>query len=345
MTELPFSSKKSNLIWIVLIASLSLGGCSIEKARALQGAAVQFKTESLAAIDAIDQMRQRELEAPPRSQSEIRQGFISRLLNSKVDLNSTVIDLAIDPFQPPKVAEWDDFIIDLRSQYEGFASIFDKLNSGTLISQSEAQQSAEYARRLTVQMALLADAINKNPPMLGQYRSRTIVKLKKLRQDYQTLLTRLKAKESGNFDGTETLQQMNQRKSDLENQAGELMNEWQQTKQEEQKLLETTVSQCTKAATMGKELVEVANHYDELDVSQLNTLIPRILTTAAAFTGRDYNTVRVKATNLVAQIQSDPLWSDVTKTLLDRVNTAAASRTQLQVRLPLSLPPANSRNR
>ncbi len=316
------------------MASLSLGGCSVEKARALQGAAVQFKAESLAAIDAIDQMRQRELEAPPRSQSEIRQGFISRVLNSKVDLNSAVIDLAIDPFQPPKVAEWDDFIVDLRSQYEGFASIFDKLNSGALISKREAKQSAEYARTLTVQMALLADAINKNPPMLGQHRSRTIVKLKKLRQDYQLLLTRLKT-----GDGSE--QQMNQRKSDLENQAGELMNEWQQIKQEEQKLLETTVVQCTKAATMGKELVEVANRYDDLEVSQLNTLIPRILTTAAAFTGRDYSAVRVKATNLVSQIQSDPLWSGVTKTLLDRANTAAASRAQVPVNLPVSLPPTS----
>ena len=329
---------KFKIIWVVLIASLSLSGCSVEKARALQGAAVQFKAESLAAIDAIDQMRQRELEAPPRSQADIRQGFISRVLNSKVDLNSAVIDLAIDPFQPPKVAEWDDFIVDLRSQYEGFASIFDKLNSGALISKNEAKQSAEYARTLTVQMALLADAINKNPPMLGQHRSRTIVKLKKLRQDYQTLLTRLKT-----GDGSE-IQQMNQRKSDLENQAGELMNEWQQIKQEEQKLLETTVVQCTKAATMGKELVEVANHYDDLEVNQLNTLIPRILTTAAAFTGRDYGAVRVKATNLVAQIQSDPLWSGVTKTLLDRANTAAASRTPVQVNLPVSLPPT-SRNR
>jgi len=333
----------NKIIWVVLAASLSLGGCSVEKARALQGAAVQFKTESLAAIDAIDQMRQRELEAPPRSQSEIRQGFISRLLNSKVDLNSAVVDLAIDPFKPPNVAEWDDFIVDLRSQYDGFASIFDKLDSGTLISQAEAKQSAEYARTLTVQMALLADAIAKNPPVLGQYRSRTIVKLKKLRQDYQTLLTRLKAREAGISDGNETLQQMNQRKSDLENQAGELMNEWQQIKQEEQKLLETTVAQCTKAATIGKEVVEVANHYDDLEIGQLSALIPRILTTAAAFTGRDYSMVKVKATNLVSQIQSDPLWSGVTKTLLDRANTAAASRAPSQVSLPVSLPPT-SRN-
>ncbi|MGV0024968.1 hypothetical protein [Phormidesmis priestleyi] len=326
--------KTSWIAGVLVIGSLSLGGCSVEKARTLQGAAVQFKTESLAAIDAIDTMRKRELEAPPRSQAEMRQSFINRILNSKVDINSTVIDLAIDPFQPPKVAEWDDFIVDLRGQYEGFASIFDKLNSGTLISRDEARKSAEYAKTLTVQMALLADAINKNPPMLTQYRSGVIVRFRKLRQDYQTVLAKLK-----NGTGNETLQQLNQRKSDLENQAGEMMSEWQQIKQEEQKLLEITVAQCTKAAVLGKDLIEVANHYDELDLNQLNTLIPRILTTASAFTGRDYTSLKLKATGIVAQIRSDPFWSDVTTRLLDRANHAAASRSQIQVSLPdIALP-------
>jgi hypothetical protein len=328
--------RSSFLLTCFLVAgSLSLGGCSVEKARALQGAAVQFKTESLTAIDAIDAMRQRELEAPPRSQVDVRQGFINRILNSRVELNSRVIDLAIDPFQPPRVAEWEDFITDLRGQYEGFSAIFDKVNSGTVVSREEVKKSAEYARTLTVQMALLADAINKNPPVLNQYRAGVIVRLRKLRQDYQTLLTRLK---NGNLAAGETLQSLSQRKSEMENQTGELMGEWQQIKQEEQRLLETTVAQCTKAAVMGKELIEVANRYDNLDLNQLNTLIPRILTTAAAFTGRDYTAVKVKATNIVSEIRSDPLWSNVAQRLLDRANSAAASRTQVQVSLPGAIP-------
>jgi hypothetical protein len=332
---------KIKLAWVVwvLVGGVSLGGCSVEKARTLQGAAVQFKTESLAAIDAIDAMRKRELEPPARSQAEMRQSFINRILNSKVEINSTVIDLAIDPFQPPKVAEWDDFIIDLRNQYEGFSSIFDKLNSGSMISRQEAQKSAEYAKTLTVQMALLADAISKNPPMLTQYRGGAIVRFRKLRQEYQTVLSKIK-----NGTGTETLQQLNQRKSDLENQAGEMMGQWQELKQEEQRILEATVAQCTKAAIMGKELIEVANRYDNLDIAQLNTLIPRILTTASALTGRDYTSLKLKATGMVSQIQTDPFWSGVTTKLLNRANTAAASRSQIQVALPLD-PTLPLRNR
>lgn len=321
------------------LGSLSLSSCSVEKARALQGAATQFKTESLAAIDAIDEMRKRELEAPPRSQAEVRQSFIYRILNSKSDINSTVIDLAIDPFQPPKVADWDDFIADLRNQYEGFAAIFDKLNSGALVSRDEVRKSAEYAKTLTVQMVLLADAIDRNPPVLSQHRAGAVVRFRKLRQEYQIVLGKLK-----NGTGTETLQLLSQRKSELENQAGEMMGEWQQIKQEERRLLETTVAQCMKAAVIGKDVIEAADHYDDLDLNQLNALIPRILTTASTLTGRDYSKLQLKATGMVAQIRSDPFWSSVTSKLLDRANMAAASRSPMQVSLPTEIA-APSRNR
>jgi hypothetical protein len=319
--------RHSWIVGLLIISSLSLGGCSVEKARALQGAATQFRNESLLAVNAIDAMRLKELEPPDRSASDVRQGFINRILNSRVDLNSAVLDLAIDPYQPPKVAKWDEFIVDLRGQYEGFSSIFDKLDSGRPIDVGEVKKSAEYARVLTVQMALLADAIAKNPPRLNQYRAVTIIRLKKLRQEYQTVQAKLK-----NGTGNETLQQLTQRKSELENQTGEAMSEWLQIKQEEKKLLEATVAQCMKAVIMGKELLEVANHYDDLDLNQLNAAIPRILTAAAAFTGRDYSAIAAKTSQIATDIRSDPLWRDVSQRLVDRVNSASASRLDLPSR-------------
>jgi hypothetical protein len=309
------------IVGLLVVSSFSLGGCSVEKARALQNAAVQFKNESLLAINAIDTMRQKELEPPERSPADMRQGFISRILNSSVELNSAVLDLAIDPYKPPKVPKWDEFITDLRGQYEGFASIFDKLDGGRQVDLSEVKKSAEYAKILTAQMALLADAINKNPPRLNQYRAVVIIRLKKVRQDYQTVQTKIK-----NGTGNETLQQLIQRRSDLETQTGEAMSEWLQIKQEEKKLLEATIAQCMKAVIMGKELLEVANRYDDLDLNQLNATIPRILTAASALTGRDFGAISAKASQIATDIRSDPLWSDVTRRLVDRVNTASASR-------------------
>ncbi|OUC15561.1 MAG: hypothetical protein B0A82_06360 [Alkalinema sp. CACIAM 70d] len=314
---------------VLMMGSLVLNGCSVEKARSLQNAASQFRNESLTAIDAIDTLRKRELEAPPRSAAEIRQSFINRLLNSKSELNSTLIELAIDPYQPPQVTEWDEFITDLRSQYDGFSAIFDQLEGGTIVGTSEVRKSAEYARTLTVQMALFADALNKNPPVLTQYRTSVIIKLKKLRQDYQAVTAKLKAREQDPYSGSESLQLLNQQKSDMENRAGELMGEWQSVKQEEKRLLETTVTQCMKAVVMGKELLEIANRYDEINLNQLNAAIPRILTNASALTGRNYDVVKQRSTRILNELQTDPFWSGVTRTMLDRVNNANRTRSNL----------------
>ena len=305
--------------WMVLIVGgLALGGCSVEKARALQGAALQFRNESFTAIEAIDTMRKRELEAPPKSNTEIRQAFISRILTSRAEVSGEVIDFAIDPYQLPKAPEWDAFIRDLRSQYEGFSEIFEKLDSRSTVSQEEVKKSAEYARTLTVQMALLAKAISDNPPLLVRHRTTTIVKLRTIKREYQSVTAKLKAGESQAA--------LIQRKAELENQTGEMLGEWQQIKQEEQRLLETTVAQCMKAATIGKDVIETAKHYDDLDLSQLNALVPRALAATSLWTGRNYTSLRAKATQLVLEVQTDPLWSDVAQKFLDRVNAATQNR-------------------
>jgi chromosome segregation ATPase len=315
------------ILAILVLSSFTLNGCNEEKARSLQAAAIQFRTESLAAIDAIDNLRQRELAPPSRTAVEMRQSFVNRLLNSKSEINAALIDLAIDPYRAPNVAEWDAFITDLKSQYEGFASIFEQLEGGTFVGVGEVRKSAEYAKTLTVQMALLSDAIAANPPILTQYRSRVIIRLRQVRQDYQTIQGKIQAKESSSFSVPETLPQLITRRNELENQTGELMGEWQQIKQEEQKLLETTVTQCTKAVTIGKELIETANRYDDLSLNQLNLSIPRILSAAAGLTGRDYQSVQLKSARIVKDLQTDPFWRTLTQQLLDRANNAAANRT------------------
>jgi septal ring factor EnvC (AmiA/AmiB activator) len=269
----------------------------------------------------------------------MRQSFVNRLLNSKSEINANLIDLAIDPYRAPNVAEWDQFITDLKLQYEGFASIFDQLEGGTIVGTSAVRKSAEYAKTLTVQMALLSEAIAANPPILTQYRSRVIVRLRQVRQDYQTLQIKIQTKEANGAGIAESLPQLTNRRSELENQTSELMGEWQRIKQDEQKLLETTVTQCTKAVTIGKSLIETANHYDDLSVNQLNLTIPKILNAAAGLTGRDYSSVRLKSDRILKDLQTDPFWRTLTQQLLDRANNAAASRsaTRLTVTPPASI--------
>ncbi len=107
------------------------------------------------------------------------------------------------------------------------------------------------------------------------------------------------------------------------------------------KILEETVAQCLKAAVLGKELGQLINRYDKLDLDQINTLIPRILSSAAAITGRDYSALQSRTTSIISEIREDPLWRDAANSVLDRVNNAAAKRIQTQSALVNSTPGGN----
>jgi hypothetical protein len=325
------------MITVILLASSSLlTGCNVEKARAIQGAAVQFRAESLAAIDALDDMHRQELTLPARSPAEIRREFISNILGSARDADAELVELAIDPYQPPAYPAWDEFILDLKGQYTNFAAIFDKIDSGALVSKEEVKQSVEYGQKLTVQMVLFADALSKNPPVL--YRQRNVI-VKKLR-DQQRQYRKLQAQVRDEYGTVEAAPgSLRDRLRDIENQVGELLGTWQQVREQEQKLLDTTLAQCLKAAVLGKELGQLMAQYDQLDLSRINVLVPRILNVAATITGRDYGVLRVRATGLLADIRRDPLWSQVTRDLVDRVNSAISERSQPASSLPINLSP------
>jgi hypothetical protein len=286
-----------------------LTGCSIEKAKTLQAAASQFRSESLVAIEAIDTLRQRELEAPPRGLAETRQDTIRRILNSQSPLNADLIELALNPDRVPPDPEWEAFMVDIKSQYNGFAGIFERLEGGAIVGNQEVKNSAAYAQRLTVQMALFADAIQKNPPVLVRHRSWVIVNLRRVRRDYQAL-------------GTGA----NPRQAELERQTGDLLAEWQRIRQEEQRLLEATVLQCTKAVAIGKEVIELANRYDDLSLNEMSLGVSRLLTTASSLTGRDYGRTQARINGLMGDLNRDPFWQPVTRSFFDRVNAATDGR-------------------
>ncbi|MBE9028588.1 hypothetical protein IQ266_02305 [filamentous cyanobacterium LEGE 11480] len=293
----------------LMLVSVSLvSGCSVEKARTLQAAAAQFRNESLAAIAAIDNLRQRELEPPPRNAGDTRQETIRKLLNSKSPLNAELIELALNPYQPPRDREWEAFMTDLQSQYDGFAAIFDRLEGGAVVGNQDVQKSAEYARTLTVQMALFAEAIQKNPPVLVRHRSWVIANLRRVRRDYQ----------AASSNPT--------RQNTLENQTGELLTQWQRLRQEERQILEATVRQCAKAVAIGKDVIELADRYDDLSLNEISLGVSRILTTASSLTGRDYSRTQSRLNRLIGDFQTDPFWQPVTRELFDRVNTAANRR-------------------
>lgn len=332
-----------NWHWLIaglLLASSGLGGCTPEKARALASAAVQFRVESLAAIDAIDTMRRRELEPPPRSQTDVRNTFINSVLNYRAGvgdldngLTPQIVDLAIDPYavtlDDATNQDWNNFIAKLRNQYITFASIYDQLEGGSFLATDAVRNSAQQAKLLTLQMAYFSLCIDAHPPQLLQYRSAIVADLEKLRQTYQQQQQEVETLRQAGIQvggSDDRLEQLLTQQRQIQDQTGALMEQWQQVKLTEQRLLETTVTQTLKAATLGKELGDLSGRYEQISLDDLNLLIPRILNRTALITGRDYGSLKLQAATVVTQIETDPLWKDVTNLALREVNQAVGKR-------------------
>lgn len=131
--------KFRSLFQILLLVTFSylLIGCTPEKARAVRTAAIQFKTEALAAIEAINVMMNRELEPPPRTESAATEEFVTNILELEPDteLTSEIIDAALDPYKITLDSELaqrrEHFNNDLILQYTSFAAVFKDLEKGS----------------------------------------------------------------------------------------------------------------------------------------------------------------------------------------------------------------------
>lgn len=300
----------------ILLISLALSSCTPEKARALRIGAVQFKAESFACINGIDTMRQRELEPPPQLQAEAQREFVNNILTSDSPIIlPDEIELARSSnavtLEPSTEKAWANFVNRMKEQYGAFAAIYDRLEAGSYLAAEAVSKSAEHSENLTVQMAAFAKVLAENPPLLIQSRTDISAKLTRLKQEYQQRL-------ASNADDP-SLQLLRQ-------QAGEHLNEWEQVASAEQELLKSTITPCLKAAVLGKELRQLSDRYETIDLDTLSSIIASVLNTAASLTGQDYSSLLLKTTTLIAEIQADEDLKSAVERVLEEVNQGVANR-------------------
>ena len=302
-----------------LLINLTLSSCTPEKAKALRLGAVQFKAESFACIDAIDIMRQRELEPPPRTSEEARKNFIDNILISDSKLiDEEEIEFARNPdaieIDPEVEKKWATFISNMNTQYGSFAAIYDRVEQGSFLAAEPVKNSAKYADKLTLQMAAFANTIDEAPPELLQYRTDIAAQLTQLKRDYQ--------KEVANGASEENLEPFRIR-------AGELLDRWEEVKLQEKELRDTTVAQCLKAAVLGQELRPLIDRYDQLNLDDINFIISDIFDTVASITGLDYSALKQKTTTLIVKLQEDEVLKPFAEKILAEVGGAVSSRNVL----------------
>ncbi len=293
----------------LLLACFPLSSCTPEKAKALRLGAVQFQAESLACVSAINTMHLKELEPPPRTSEEISQEFVENILSSdSPQILPSEVDFALDPYAPPAVGKkWQEFTDKLTAQYTSFANIYDDLEQGSFTATESVKRSAKFAEDLTIQMAGFTEIIIDNPPVLLQYRSDIATNLTKLKDKYQNSI-------SSNED------------QEIRSAAIDLLAQWQQVKIQEEELKNATVKQCLQASVMGKELRQLIEDYDQLDLDVINTIISGIFDTVGSIAGKDFSALKQQSSNLIAQIKDDEILGKSAEKILNEVKIAVESR-------------------
>ena len=270
------------------LLSFLCSGCTPEKARALQGAAVQFRAESLAAVNYIEILMKKEVAPAPRSETAASAEFADSILSLEQSraLNDEIIRLAMNPYtvapDPQLEKQRADFLADLRLQYSTFASMFDDLERGSFLARNAVKKSEPYAGKLTSQMGAFAQSLSQNPPRLLQFRSSLIDRMEKVRKD-----SKLSPEEKRRL-------------------LIGLMEEWQTMEASEADLQRSAIEQCLKAASLGIEVRQLIQQYDKLSLDDLNNLSARALSAAGELSGKNLESLKSKSAEIFARIKADP---------------------------------------
>ena len=290
---------------ILVVSFLLLSvGCTPEKAKALRLAAVQFKLEALAAIDSLETLMREEIEPPPRTDFAVSEEFVKNImsLDSSTEVTAEVIESALDPYEVNPGPEYEirkkAFLGRMRNEYIAFAGIFDDLERGSLLAVDAVAASAPHVKNLTIQMAALAQSISEHPPKLLQYRSAIIDEIENVR-----------------VDGTLPAEQMRLRMI-------ELKDKWIGVKVKESELQRSAVESCLKAAILGMEVRRLIDAYAKLSLDDLNFVISKLLEEAGSVSGRNLEELKAKSKEIFAKLENDPIWSDVSDSVLREVNEA-----------------------
>lgn len=287
----------------LLAATVLAAGCSAEKAKALSSLAIQFKVEAVAALDLIDQMRARELEAPPRPRVEAAREFATAVLAQEGPLVPSTLNVVADPFTVPAAeSDWNLRSAELRTQYALFADMFADLVKGSYFAKDPVAASKKIAADLTLQLLAFADSIDKNPPVFIQRRAALIVDIERVRMNKEmTQAQKLDA-------------------------IAPYLERWETLLRDERRLGDEVIAQCLKAAMLGRQVRKLADEYERLSLDDISSIVVDALDTAGAITGRDATDVKNKVAETIANVKADPIWKDRADEVLANIARAAAQR-------------------
>ena len=285
---------------IIFIYLLSINGCA-QKAKTVQSGAAQFETESLAAINKIDEVHVRELQATPLTQEQETDTFIKFVKESKDSISLDRLDTMLHPtdlnFEKSE-KKWQAFLQKRRSEYTLLTATFANLDKGSFFARNSVEKTAPYINKLTANMAAFAKSIKENPPQFLRRWAEFTEELEWVR------------------DNTELSDDVKElRYKDLRNKLILL-------ETEETQLERDAIEQCLKSAKLGISLKELVEKYNQLSLDDISEALGIAFKVAGQLTGADLSSLQTNVDDVVNKIKEDTALTPLFDAGLNEINSA-----------------------
>ena len=269
---------------VFVLALLFTGACT-EKARYIQLGAAQFETESLAAIERIDNLRVLETQVQPLPPEEATALFVESIERSTGEISRAALKVISEPFadsEGSSEAQWQAFLQDLRVQYSAFSRTFASLDKGTLFAAPAVEKTIPHLDNLVAQMAAFASSISENPAEFTRERAEIAEALEATRDDASL--------------------SVDQRRSGLRN----LERRLRDVIDAEREATREAIEQALKSVQVGTNLRALLEDYGTLSLSDIADGLSVGFALATDASGQDLSSLQARTESVIAEIKSDP---------------------------------------
>ncbi len=248
----------SILITLTACTSVTLSGCSSEKAEALLTATEAFRVEANKAISAYEELLLAAFEQPTLSESEATDCIINAAEDSyskgKEIIFKVLRPCLEDPFAGAK-KEIQALVSSQKALYNAFSNSLINLPLGSFFAAEEVACSAEIARKLVMNISNYQVAITNRQVNLVVPEEDAIIELDNAYQ----FGTQIELREAAR-----NVYEVFQRKN---------------------RLNQEVIAQATIAASTGLKVVEVAENYDDFSLRDILTITREAFTLAGTLEG------------------------------------------------------------
>lgn len=281
---------------------LTLGACA-QKAKVIKAGATQFEAESLAAIEKIDELRRKEIEATPLQKEKASELFVEGVKKSTGPITLEQLRILINPLivvVPQSEVQWQAFLQKMRLQYNTFADTFASLDKGSLLAASDVKETVPILDKLIAQMVAFAKLIQKNPAEFIRERAAIAAEMEQVRDAKpHTEVTDL------------TLLELERRLREIA--------------ATEERITRNTIEQALKAATLGSELRGLLVNFDKLSVDDIAEGLTYAFKLAGSIPGLNLSGLEARTNTLIAEINKNEGLKGFFDAALNEINEARES--------------------